>query len=189
MAKAISMISLWLIFCLVLPAFVQQSASLKYPTIYMTDFLDAKRTELYELYDLYELPQDSLKIQLLKPELKLQSTIVAKDSIIDQTTLSNTMPYLANLITKPAAKEILIRSEKKNQFIRNSYWYNPITFYLNHLNSICNTDYYAYQNFREHIQNLIDIRTSLRAMDTWNKEVIDKERIQYYMETFGQGKY
>ena len=57
---AFKMISIWLIFCVIIPGSVHQYASYKYPVNYMTDFLDTNRQETYDVFkieetDLYNL--------------------------------------------------------------------------------------------------------------------------------------
>ena len=67
---AFKMIALWLTFCVLVPGAVHQYINLKYPTNYMTDFLDANRKDTY---DVFKLSKEELNEQLIEiyPELLL----------------------------------------------------------------------------------------------------------------------
>ena len=61
------MISIWLLFCVVLPKLFIL-ASLKHPTNYMTDFLDANRNDFYEMVS---LPAENIykKLNVIYPNV------------------------------------------------------------------------------------------------------------------------
>lgn len=182
-SNAVAMISIWLTFCLLAPAFVHQLATIKYPSGYMLDFIDAGRDELYDLYD---LPQDTLEARLLSANPALVNSKAAKDSLISRAIINNSMSYLANQLMKKASEKIEENNEQKNSFIKDSYWYNPVTFFHNALNAICATDYYAYQDFRKDIQTMIDKKSGMITLESWNKETVNKEKFLHYLEVFAQ---
>ena len=52
------------------------------------------------------------------------------------------------------------------------------------MNAIAETDYYAYRNYREQIQETIDKKIELILMDTWNEVVVGKQKYIQYVEKF-----
>ncbi|GGF44494.1 hypothetical protein GCM10011339_36250 [Echinicola rosea] len=182
--KAVIMSAIWLVLTILIPGSVHQSMAIAYPSSYMTAFLDAKRNGTNELYGLYGLSQDSLREVMLDPKLELHGTASARDSLIGEDLISNALPYLANLKTRNAAADIEQENYARNRYIRSRYFFNPVTFFQNRLNAICQTDYYAYRAFRDRIQEVIDRRSATRAMDVWNKIEVDKERLNFYNTHF-----
>ena len=79
------MISVWLLFCVILPGGIHQYASMKYPTNYMTDFLDVNREQTY---DVFKLPTNSLYEQITNIYPELNNTKHGKDSIIDNVKIN-----------------------------------------------------------------------------------------------------
>ena len=61
---------------------------------------------------------------------------------------------------------------------------NPVTTFQNEMNAIAETDYYAYRNYREQIQETIDKKIELILMDTWNEVVVGKKKYIQYVEKF-----
>ena len=49
---AFKMISVWLLFCVIIPGSVHQYAAFQYPVNYMTDFLDVNRKRTYDIFKL-----------------------------------------------------------------------------------------------------------------------------------------
>ena len=183
--QAIKMVSLWLLFCVVIPGGIHQLASLKYPGNYMTDYLDASRDETYKLYD---LSVDTVKQRLLAAYPDLARTQHAKDTAIDESIIGNSSSGLTNKLMKAAALTIENTNEDKNRFIRNTCWFNPVSWFQNRMNALCGTDYYAYRRYRADIQAVIDKKVELLLHDSWNKETVDKKRFMEYVSAFKNGK-
>ena len=181
--QALKMISLWLLFCVIIPGAVHQLASLKYPTNYMVDFVDAKREETNKIWD---LPAEDIRNQLVKLYPKLALTKHAKDSIADSRIMGSSSSGLVNRLMKNTILTIENSNENKNQWIRNTYLINPVSFFQNKLSAIASTDYYAYKDYRAQIQSMIDKKITLLLFDNWNKKTIDKKRFIEYTEQFKQ---
>lgn len=181
--QALMMIALWLLLCIVIPGGIHQLSSLKYPTSYMTDFIDASRDETY---DIWGLPDDSVRNSLLVLYPDLAQTKHGRDSIADGGIMSYSSSGLVNMLMKKTAMAIEKNNKAKNQLIRSTYWINPVSFFQNEMNSLAANDYYAYKQFREQIQSLIDKKISIILYDGWNKEKITKERYLEYIESLSQ---
>ena len=179
--QAIKMASLWLLFCVVIPGSVHQLASLKYPGDYMTDYLDASRDETYKLYD---LSADTVKQRLLTAYPNLAQTTYAKDTVADKSIMRNSASGLISKLLKEAAATVENSNEVKNRFIRNTSWFNPVSWFQNRINALCETDYYAYRRYRTDIQAVIDKKVELLLHDSWNKETVDKKRFLEYVNAF-----
>jgi len=179
--QAMKMVSVWLLFCIVLPGTIHQVASLKYPSSYMTDYIDANREESNKLL---ELPNDTIRNRLLALYPILKETKHGRDTLIDEEILGNSSSALVNELMKKTALTIEINNERKNQFIQNTYWINPISFFQNKINTLANNDYYAYKQFRHNIQSIIDKKVNTILLDCWNKETVNKEKYLWYVEHF-----
>ena len=177
--NAVKMISSWLLFCVLIPAFIYQYASYKFPINYMTSFLDANRDEAYKMY---ELPKDGLKQQLLRKIPKLKNTVVGKNPTIDEEAIMIGMITLISEKNNKAIKEIEKGLEQKNVFIQNTYWFNPITFFQNKMDESSNSDYYAFLKFRNKIDSEINKKQKLLLFDSWKKIIVNKQRYQYYLK-------
>ena len=179
--QAIKMVSLWLLFCVIIPGSLHQIASLKYPGSYMTDYLDASRDETYEIYD---LSADTIKQRLLKAYPELALTVHGKDTLADQDIIGNSTSGLINPLMKEAAAMVEHNNENKNRFIHNTSWLNPVSWFQNKINALCRTDYYAYRHYRNDIQAMIDKKVNVLLLDSWNKETVNKEKFIEYINTF-----
>ncbi len=179
--QALKMVALWLLFCIVLPGSIHQVASLKYPTNYMTDFINAQRDETYKLWD---VPNDTLRNRLLVLYPKLANTTHGKDTIIDDDIIGNSSSGLVNEMMKNAAHGIESNSDDKNRFIRNTYWINPVSFFQNKINALAHNDYDSYEQFRGNIQTMIDKKINIMLFDCWNKKVVNKEKYLEYVKNF-----
>ncbi|WP_028296834.1 DUF3526 domain-containing protein [Olivibacter sitiensis] len=180
-SQAIKMASLWLLFCVVIPGGIHQLASLKYPGSYMTDYLDASRDETYKLY---RLSADTVKQRLLAAYPDLTETQYAKDTLANEGIIGNSASGLINKLMKKAALTVENSNEDKNRFIRNTSCFNPVSWFQNRINALCETDYYAYRQYRTDIQAVIDKKVELLLQDSWNKETVDKKRFLEYVNAF-----
>jgi len=175
---AFKMISIWLLFCVLIPGAVHQIASIKFPANYMTDYLDANRKEAYEVF---ELSADSLAVKLKNIYPKLESTQHGKDSIVREEIINNTTSAIINQINKKAIAKIELQNDAKNEFITSSYWYNPVSMVQNKWNSITGTDFKAYKNFRNEVQEFIDEKVELLVFECWDKKTVNKEVYENYL--------
>ena len=145
----------------------------------MTDFLDANREETYAIFkkSKEELYDDLINIY---PDLK--SSAHAKDSVISREIVRNGMSAIANHLNINAIEKIEIHNQKKNSLVEICYWFNPLSFFQNKWNSYTSTDYMSYKQYRDDIQQLIDNRLELLVNGTWNKEVLETESYNKYLE-------
>ena len=159
---AFKMIALWLTFCVLVPGAVHQYINLKYPTNYMTDFLDANRKDTY---DVFKLSKEELNEQLIEiyPELLLSKH--AKDSVINRTIVRNTMSAIVNQINVNAIEKINQQNFSKNNLITKAYFFNPLSFFQNKWNALTETDYHSYSDYRKYTQSKIDKRLELLVYD------------------------
>ena len=179
--QAIKMISIWLTFCIIIPGAIHQISSLKYPTNYMTDYLDVSREQESEIF---KLPADTSRIKLLENFPRLKNTLYAADTSINKSIINRSLSGLVNILNKNVGYKIENSNEEKNEFINKFSMVNPIVFFQNKVNQITKTDYYAYKNYRSDIQEMIDKKINLILDDTWDKIVVDKERYVQYVESF-----
>jgi ABC-2 type transport system permease protein len=81
-----------------------------------------------------------------------------------------------------AIQEIEEKNELKNNFIKNTYWFNPVTFFQNKLNENANADYYAFLAFRNKIDAEINKKQKQLLFDSWNKVKVDKQKYKQYLK-------
>ena len=179
--QALKMISVWMLLCIIIPGAIHQITSLKYPTNYMTDHLDVSR-ELSN--NIFNLPEEDLKKGLLDEYPFLQNTLHASDSIINAAIINRSVSGLINSLNKNVSISIEFSSKKKNKFIKSFSKLNPVTTFQNEMNSIADTDFYAYRDYRTRIQEMIDKKIELILEDTWNNVTVDKNRYSEYVKNF-----
>ena len=179
--QALKMISVWMLLCIIIPGAIHQITSLKYPTNYMTDHLDVSR-ELSN--NIFNLPEEDLKKGLLDEYPFLQNTLHASDSIINAAIINRSVSGLINSLNKNVSISIEFSSKKKNKFIKSFSKLNPVTTFQNEMNSIAETDFYAYRDYRTRIQEMIDKKIELILEDTWNNVTVDKNRYAEYVKNF-----
>ena len=179
--QALKMISIWLILCIIIPGAVHQFTSIKYPTNYMTDYLDVSRDQSN---DIFELSTDTLQIRLMSEFPRIQNTIYASDTSLNEGIINRSISGLVNILNKNVSHIIEKSNDQKNEFIKRFYVLNPVIFFQNKINGITSTDYYAYKYYRKHIQNIIDKKINLILVDTWNKVSVNREKYVGYVETF-----
>lgn len=176
---AIKMLACWLIICILIPATVAQIASYKYPINYMTSFIDANRDDAYKIYD---LPKDTLKATLITKIPKLRNTKVGKQIAIDEDAINNSLVLLIADLNAAALTEVEEKNNLKNNFIKSTYFFNPVTFFQNKLNQKSNSDYYAFLKYRNQIDVAIKNKQTKLLMDSWNKVVVDKNKYIEYLK-------
>ncbi len=181
--QALKMITVWLLFCIIIPGSIHQITSLKYPVSYMTEYIDAQRDETYKIWD---LPTDSIRNRLMDLYPILTETQHGKDSIADKSIISNSSSGLVNDLMKNTAFTIENSNENKNQFIQRTYWINPVSYFQNVINRIASNDYYSYQKFRNNIQSMIDKKVYTLLVECWEKEIVTKEKYLEYVAQLQQ---
>ena len=176
---AFKMISVWLLLCVIVPGSVHQLASIKYPVNYMTEYLDSNRKETYEVFD---LPIDSLHARLVKIYPSLYSNQSTKDYEINQKNRRNIIAAIISDMNKQAIAKIEQQNDSKNQFIRSTYWFNPISFMQNKWNKCTETDYYSYKEYRINVQKTIDKKINLMIFEPWYDRKVTNSIYQNYLK-------
>ncbi len=176
---AFNMISIWLVFCVIIPGSVHQYVSFKYPVNYMTDFLDVNRQQTYEVFkldniDLYDI--------LMEIHPELVQTRKAQEQALDNQLIRRSISTIINQMNIDAANEIEIQNEEKNNLIKFSYFFNPVSYVQNFWNSCAATDYHSYRNFRLEIEESIIARNKLIVLELWENNKVDKPTYQKYLE-------
>jgi len=179
--NAIKMISLWLALCIVIPGIVHQVTAIIYPVNYMTDYLDVSREQRGKIFN---LSSDSLEVELVDEFPWLKNTLYAADSTINSGIVNRSVSGLVNILNKNVALKIENSNSDKNKFIKKFNIINPVTAFQNHINALAGTDYYAYLDFRNHIQSIIDKKIRLILEDTWNKVLVSKNTYIEYVNKF-----
>jgi ABC-2 type transport system permease protein len=149
----------------------------------MTDFIEVRDRQ----QDLYA--NDSLfqkKLIDLFPEIT--NSPVFQDSTKINLATNYSASALVNELKKDSIQPVEQESKGKNRFIKSTYWFNPITFFQNSMNSISKTHYADYQKFRDGIQALIDKRTAVLVQELWNDVKVDKDKYLEYNEMLSKIK-
>jgi len=175
--NTLKMLSIWLIFCFIIPAVVHQSISIIKPANLMTDFIDAKRDQRE---DLLKQPVDILQEQLYSLYPEIAESELAKDIERSTSAISRSRLALENELTKKSIYPIELDNQAKNHFIAATYWFNPVMMFQNRVNSITQTHYNDYEQYRNEIQELVDMQLRLMVADIWSEKVVDKNRYIEY---------
>ncbi len=176
-SNTLQMIGVWLLFSFIIPAGVQQWVSIEKPTNLMIDIIDTKRDKTAEIYNQTDALSNQQLFELY-PSLKKLDT--EKNSVQSKRDHRNTLRALVNKAMKNATKTIEQDNVQKNNLITKTYWFNPITFFQNKLNKLSKTHYNDYQEYRNKIQDLIDLRLQTMVLDIWNKVDVDQEKYTEY---------
>ena len=176
---AFKMISLWLFLCVLIPGAVHQFVNIKYPTNYMTDFLDANRKDTY---DVFKFTKEKLNDQLLNIYPDLKSTQHAQDTTVNRTVVRNCMSAIVNQLNIAAINKIEQQNDEKNRLIKKTYWFNPLSFFQNKWNAITSTDYDSYKNYRNYIQSNINDRLELLTFECWDDKKVDLNTFNEYLK-------
>ena len=176
---AFKMISVWLLFCVIIPGSVHQYVSFKYPVNYMTDFLDVNRKEKYEVFKLEDFDLYNILINIYP---NIEYTKKSQDKQLDSPTVRRSISVIIDQMNIYAVNYIEKQNEEKNKLIRLSYFFNPISYVQNIWNSCTSTDYNAYRDFRTEIQESISERNKLLVLELWKDNKVDKEKYKMYLE-------
>ena len=109
-AIAFKMISVWLVFCVIIPGSIHQYIAYKYPVNYMTDFLDVNRKETY---DVFKFENDHLLNMLIEvhPEIKKNKNL--DDLNLESQKIRRSISSIVNQMNINAALEIDKQNENK----------------------------------------------------------------------------
>ena len=173
--NTLKMLGVWLLFAFIVPATVHQWISIKEPASLMTEFIDVKRDETDKLW---EEPEEVIETRIneIYPELKAGGESGNKIPINESATA------ISNEMVKVSIASIEVRNERRNQLIRISYWFNPLTFMQNKLNQLSETHYQDYKAYRDEIQVMIDKQIKLMVLEGWKGVEVDKEKYLEYDE-------
>lgn len=175
--NTLMMMSAWVILAFIIPAMVYQWISIKHPANLMTDLIDSTRDERQKIYDQEDsLIQDQLIV--LFPEIV--SSVVSNDEAKKNIAMNRSVSALANELMKRSVVAIEAKNQEKNKLVSNSYWYNPISYFHNQLNSIAQTHYNDYQEYRNEVQSLVDKQIRTMVLDIWNDVEVDKAKFLQY---------
>ena len=178
-AIAFKMISIWLLLCVIIPGAVHQFASIVHPAHYMTDYLDANREEAYEVF---ELPLDSVYLRLFNVYPNLSETKHAKTNELNRDFRRNAISAIVNNMNKIAIEKIEEKNSEKNQLIRATYWFNPVSYVQNQWNHYTATDYYSYRDYRIHIQATLDTKLRLLNFESWDERKVTVAVYENYLK-------
>lgn len=176
---AFKMISIWLLFCVIIPGCVHQYVSFQYPVNYMTDFLDVNRKKTYDIFKL-DNPDLYNKILEIHPEISLNKDL--QEINLENQKIRRSVYSIINKMNIDAANEIERQNEDKNRLIRSTYPFNPVSYVQNIWNSCTSTDYNSYKKFRIKIQESITLRNKLLVLEMWKEQKVDKEIYQEYLK-------
>ncbi|MEO0778285.1 MAG: hypothetical protein AAF146_17080, partial [Bacteroidota bacterium] len=178
LGNTLMMVGIWLAFTFVIPAVVHQWISIEKPANLMTDLIDATRDKKWELYD---QPDTVLRSRLYSLFPDIADSPVANDPDKIKEATSRSTSALINELLKENTAPIAADNRAKNQLIRRSYWFNPVPFFQNRLNTLCQTHYLDYEAYRGEIQTLIDQQIRILVLDTWQEVAVDKQKyLEYY---------
>ena len=133
---------------------------------------------------LFDLSSDSLEVELVDEFPWLKNTLYAADTTLNSSIVNRSVSGLVNILNKNVASKIENSNENKNKFIKKFNIINPVTAFQNHINALARTDYYAYLQFRNYIQLIIDKKIRLILENTWNKVLVSKATYIEYVNKF-----
>jgi ABC-2 type transport system permease protein len=149
------------------------------PANLMTDFIDATRDQRQELYD---QPDSLIQQQLNAMFPEIPGSPASKDSAKTVAARNESTTALVNELMKSSITVIEADNQIKNKLIRNSFVVNPVIFFQNRFNTIAQTHFNDYQQYREEIQVLIDKQIRALVIDTWQEVKVDKEKYMEYIQ-------
>ena len=144
----------------------------------MTDFLDVNRKQTYEVFkldniDLYDI--------LMEIHPELVQTKKAQEQTLDNQLIRRSISTIINQMNIDAANEIEIQNEDKNNLIKFSYFFNPVSYVQNLWSTCTATDYYSYRKFRLDIEESIIARNRLIVLELWENNKVDKPTYKKYL--------
>lgn len=178
LGNILKMIGVWLLFAFIIPATVHQVVSIEKPANLMTDFIEVRDQE----QELYKGPDSIFQQKLVQLFPQIANSPVYQDSTKVDGARNSSASALSNELNKNSIQPILTESQEKNNMIQATFWFNPLSFFQNKLNRITKTHYDDYANYRNEIQELIDLRIESLIDGLWNDIKVDKEKYIEYTE-------
>ena len=179
LGNTLKMVGVWLLFAFIIPAAVHQWISIEKPANLMTDLIDSTRDGRQQLFD---MPDSLFKAKLNDMFPEIDGSPIAKDSNKSTGAYNRSASALLNEMVKNSIAIIEADNKEKNELVRKSYLFNPVTFFQNRINTISQTHYDDYQNYRDKIQAMIDTQIRTMVIDTWNDVKVDKSKYTEYHE-------
>lgn len=112
----------------------------------------------------------------------IEESPVAKDSTKIDFARNRSYSALVNELIKQSIATIEFDNQDRNQLIRATYIINSITFFQNQMNSISETHYEDYQDYRNEIQTLIDRQIQTLVLAIWNDVKVDQKKYREYYQ-------
>ena len=179
--NTLKMVGVWLMLTFIIPAAIHQYVTIQHPPNLMTDFIEVSRDKKN---DLYNQPDSILKQMLIELFPEVSSAKIPMTSKLAQRPLNESRAALANDLFKQSIQIIEAKNKIKNDLIRSTFLYNPITYFQNKFNHISRTHYDNYNEYRDEIQTSIDEQNRTMVLESWNDVRVDKKRYLNYYENF-----
>lgn len=183
LGNTLQMMGVWLLFAFIIPATVHQTISIAKPANLMTGLIDAKRDGSEKLF---AQPDSVVEKQLFTLFPATQNSKIAQDSAKKVTARDFSASALVNDLMKRNISPIEQENQAKNAIIKQTYWFNPLTFFQNQFNAIAQTHYQDYAVYRADIQNLVDKRIGIMVSDIWNDAKVDKAKYLEYNQNLSK---
>lgn len=178
LGNTIKMIGVWLLFAFVIPGIVHQVVGIAKPANLMTDLIDADRDDKYALYD---EPDSVLQQKLIDLFPEISESPVIQDSTKRDIARNQSSSALVNELKKKSVISIEKENRVRKNLVQSTYWFNPVSFFQNSLNSISGTHYNDYKDYRDEIQLLIDKQIRIMVLETWYDKEVDKKKYEKYL--------
>jgi ABC-2 type transport system permease protein len=184
-AQAMGITLIWVILALVIPGLVHQSASIRYPNNLMVKYLDSKRVDQEKIYAM-EYKEIWKEVSTKLPELKETKLAAQPDSLKAPLVTGGLHRTEISFHMNEVFEAIEEGFEEKNQFIENSYWFNPLVGIQNFLFHLSETDFQAYQAYRRKIQESnLEICKQV-VLDEWNEEKVSLDKYKSYLSLLSE---
>ena len=113
---------------------------------------------------------------------ELLDTKKSQEKTLDNQLIRRSISTIINQMNIDAGNEIESQNGAKNNLIKLSYFFNPISYVQNLWSSCTATDYNAYRDFRLEIENAIISRNKLIILEMWKEQKVDKEMYYKYLK-------
>lgn len=176
LGNTLQMLAIYLLFAFIVPATVHQLLSISQPANMMTELIDVRD----QRQALYNQPDSvfQAKLNALFPEIV--NSQVYQDSTKVDLARNRSASALVNELKKASIQPIEEEIQAKNAFIKSTFWFNPVSFFQNRFNTITQTHFDDYQQYRDEIQSLIDQQINILVQDMWQGQQVDEEKYMEY---------
>jgi len=180
--QALKMVGLWLLLTLVIPGTVNQYVLLNKPVDLMMDMIEANREGQSEIFD---RPESIIinEAKQIMPELS-KLDIAKNDSLLNQDMINGAYRLVLNAYITDISDKIIAEQKERNDLIKATYWFNPLTGFHNWLNNITKTGHEGNLAFREEIQNAGEVINRTLVMDEWGDRKMDRPSFTEYVQLF-----